>query len=346
MIRTDKIQTGLFGGVGFRNPTLTGYNIVDSTNQESSSGLYFQDGSELVTIKNIKDTQENADISDSDFNTLLTNMQKSVVLDVCNKVINGQSDFISSVNVLPFEKSFDATIEHKSKFVGFEIEPSLGNIACKIPYVELSFNEEVTFNLYLYNSNLPKSPVQTKSVTTTAGESKIVDLGWIIADDATYKGGTFYLGYFDDDLGTAKAYKKDHDSSNVMINAPYFKIWPLTLGYTGTTIDIENENSSSLTFGLNFGMDVYNDYTELIIRNKSLFWNAIQLQMHEKVLSKIKYSTRTNATERVSVGKIDFELFGNREAGILGVSKKLENAISTLRKSLFYVPRISRGTLG
>ena len=94
MIRTDKIQTGLFGGVGFRQPTLTGYNIVDETNQGSTSGLYFGDSSELVTIKNIKDCQEDSDISDVNFNTLLTNMQKSVILDVCNKVIAGQSDFI------------------------------------------------------------------------------------------------------------------------------------------------------------------------------------------------------------------------------------------------------------
>ena len=103
MIRSDKIQTALFGGVGFRQPTLAGYNIVDATNIASSSGLFFGDSSELVTIKNIKDCQEDLSISNENFNLLLANMQKSVILDVCNKIIAEQSDFIDSLNLYPYE---------------------------------------------------------------------------------------------------------------------------------------------------------------------------------------------------------------------------------------------------
>ena len=61
MIRSDKIKSQLFGEVGFRQSTLTGYDIVDASNQVSRSGLFFQDASRLVTIKNIKETQENVD---------------------------------------------------------------------------------------------------------------------------------------------------------------------------------------------------------------------------------------------------------------------------------------------
>lgn len=347
MIRSDKIKTAFTGLVGFRDSGLTGYNIVSTANKASSSGLYYNDASELVTIPNIKDSQENPAISDNDFNALLTNMQSTVALDSCMKVVEGQSDFISSTNLFPFEKSFNRTVDKKSKFVGFEIQPLANGIACAIPWVELSFDSVVTFNLYLYNSNLPKTAIQTKSVTTVAGESKIYTLDWIIADDATYKGGKFYLGYFEEDLGSASAYKKDYDFGNVSVRTPYFYVEPVSLDNTSTTLDIESQTYESDEFGLNIGLDVYTDYTELLIRNKALFARAIQYQMHEKVLLMIKYSTRTNSQERIGkeVGMIDFELFGNAELRIDGVQAKLNKEILSLKKALFRQPKISRGTL-
>lgn len=344
MIRTDKIQASLFGGVGFKNPTLTGYNIVDATNLASTSGLFFGDASELVTIKNIKDCQEDSAISNADFNTLLTSMQKSVILDVVSKVIAGQSDFISSLNLYPYEKSFTNTLEPFGHFVGFEIEPASGNIVCNIPFIELCFDTAKTFNVYLYNSNKPNTPIQTKEVTTIGGEAVIVPLDWVIADDVAYKGGKFYLGYFEDDLDGAKAYKKDYEDSIFSVNTPHYCVEPIYLSHSGLSLLTRNELHSADTFGLNIGMDVYTDYTELLIRNKNLLFPAIQLQMHEKVLNMIKYSTRGNANERIAKENIDFELFGNSVLKIDGIVSKLNRAVDQVKKALFYVPRISRST--
>lgn len=344
MIRSGKMQTALFGGVGFKNPTLAEYAIVDQANQATASGLYFGDASELVTIKNIKDCQEDATISDADFNLLLSSMQKSVITDVCNKVISGQSDFIYSLNLYPYHKSFKNVLEPNSNFVGFEIEPAIGNTVCNIPWVELCFDTAKTFNIYLYNSNKPNTPLFTKSVTTVEGEAVIVALGWLIADDTTYKGGKFYLGYFEDDLDGAKAYKKDYDDSIFAVNTPYYIVEPVYLTHSGTMIDITSELTSVDTFGLNIGMDVYTDFTELLIRNKNLLFPAIQLQMHEKVLSMIKFSTRSNPEQRVATSLIDLELFGNAKMAIDGVTTKLNRSVSQLQKALFYVPRIQRTT--
>jgi hypothetical protein len=353
MIRIDKIQagtTGLFGWVGFRNSTLTGYDIVDATNQGTNPVLYFQDGSKLVSIKNIKDSQENPNITTEQFNTLLGNMQKSVILDVCNEVIKEQPDFVNSNNLYPFEKSFENTIGKTGKFVGFEITPNrIGNVICKIPWVETSFDGVVTFNLYLYNSNLPTTPIQTKAITTVAGASKITILDWIVADDATYKGGVFYLGYFDDDLTVddveVSAYKKDYEISNVKVSTPYYSIQPISLSSTDDAISIVDRVYESDTFGLNIGINLHEDYTEMILRNRSLFYNAIQLQMHKEVLGLIKYSTRININESISKDVVDFELYGNSTLKISGVLEKLNDSISTIRKSLFRQPRMSKATL-
>ena len=344
MIRSDKIKTGLFGGVGFEQPTLTGYNIVDATNLAASSGLHFGDSSKLVTIKNIKDCQEDPSISNVNFNLLLTSLQNSAILDVCNKVIAGQSDFIDSLNLYPYEKSFDDTITPTGKFVGFNIEPLRNGVSCSIPWVELCFDTAKTFNLYLYNSNKPNAAILTKSVTTVAGEATIVALDWTVANDVTYKGGTFFLGYFEDDLDGAKAYAKNWENAIFNVRTPYFEIEPVFLNHTLTVIDIESEAYSVDTFGLNIGVDIYTDYTELIIRNKNLFFPAIQLQMHETVVNLIKYSTRSNSIERISKEMIDFELFGNPKLQIEGIATKLNRAIEQIKKALFYVPRIQRVT--
>jgi len=345
MIRTDKIQATLPDEVGFSDTTLTGYPLMSTGNAKSNSGLKFQEGSKLVSIKNIMDCQENPDITDIQFNTLLTGMNKECGLSVCNKVIESQPDFITSLNLFPFEKKFDDTIEHKSKFVGFEIEKTNDNSICKIPWVELSFDSEVTFTIYLYNSNLPKSPIKSEEVITTAGESKIVELNWFIADDLTYKGGTFYLGYFDADIGAAKAYSKVYETANIQVSTPYFYVNPVSVDYSDTKIDISETQSESDTFGLNIGMDVYTDYTELLLRNKNVLWRAIQLQMHENALLLIMYSTRSNDTISMLKNMANLELNGSKEKGIVGTTEKLIRAINSIKNSLFYVPVIRRATL-
>jgi len=87
------------------------------------------------------------------------------------------------------------------------------------------------------------------------------------------------------------------------------------------------------------------DYTELILKNRNLFWTAIQLQMHEKVLNLIRYSTRSNITERINKEMVDLELFGNKGLKISGVIDKLNDAISTITKCLFPKSRIMMTTL-
>ena len=114
-------------------------------------------------------------------------------MDEVNKVIQG-SLILHPLICFPL-KTFDTFEVKKGKFVGYEIK-KLGYYA-KIPFVELSFDGDATFDLCLYNSNL-KEPIETLQVTTSAGESKVIPLDWELTDDENYKGGTFYLGYIDD----------------------------------------------------------------------------------------------------------------------------------------------------
>jgi len=344
MIRSDKIISAFNGGVGWRQPTLTDMPVIDADNLASSSGLRFEDGNFLVTIKNIYDCREDKDIEDSEFNAFLTNMQNAAILDTIEKVADKQSHFIQANNLYPYEKSFKTTLAPSGRAVGFEIEPCLKNgYILEIPWVELSFDLEKTFKVYLFNSNIPKSAIAEKEVTTTAGESKITDLNWHISDDTTYKGGKFYLVYFEDDLDGAKAYKRDYELSSYQLSTYYYYINPVSITHTSEELDVTTVTNESDTGGVNFGINVYNDYTEVFIRNKSLFWTAIKHQMTEKVLNLIITSSRINNTEMM--GQARWNLYGNEKYSVEGVSTKISRAIDDIRKMLFYQPRISRGTL-
>jgi len=340
----------MFGGVGWRQPTLADSPVINAANLESKSGLRFQDGSFFVTIQNLKETQEDPLISDDDFNTYLENLQESVILETCQKIEEGQTDFVESNNIYAFEKSFKNTIEPNGKFVGFQVERlTQTNILSKINWIELAFDSAVTFNVYLYNSNLPESPIKTNSVTTVANESVIVVLDdWEIADNKLFKGGTFYWGYFEDDLAGAKALQKNFELSNLSVTTRYNFILPVALDHTGLVIDVTTEDTKSDTFGLNFNIDTYNDWTEKFIRNKSMFYQVFQYQMAEKTYNQIRFSVQSNRIERITTGFLDqmaFSIYGNVERGLIGIDGKLRRSVKNLQKSLFYKSFISVGTL-
>lgn len=351
MIRPDKIKTALFGGVGFRQSPITEYAIVDASNQQSNSGLFYQDGTSLVTIKNIKESQQSIDISDADFNSYLKQLQENCIIEVCRALTANEPDFIQDVNMFPYQKSFKNVIDKRSKFVGFTFKPQnkLDTLG-KVSYIELCFNEDVTFNIYMYNSNKPNTPIETLEVNALADEAVIVPLNWFLADSETYKGGVFYIGYFEDDLGTAQAYKKDYDLAQYQFNTKCFYSRPVSLDYNGTNIDVESVINESEEYGLNFIVSIYNDYTEILIRNKNLLWSAIQLQMGEKVLEVIKTSTRLNGNNSILdsealINNVNFDLFGNEKLKIDGIKTKKQRQIDSIKRMLFYKPFIKRRTL-
>ncbi len=351
MLRDDKIQDQLFGsGVGWKQPTTSGYDIVDDDNLGDVSGLKFQDASFMVTIKNIKDSQEDIAITDEEFNELLAGMQRTVISDVCNKVTFRESDNIQSVNLYPFEKAFSDTLDTSGRFIGFKIKPSylLDKLAI-VTQLELAFDTAKTFKVYLFNSNV-KEAINSQGVTTVSGQSVIQNVQWYIADNTTYKGGVFYLGYFEDDLSGAKPYKRNYGSSNIRYETPYFDVYPVSIQHSNNVLDVSSYKNLTDTGGLSLTINIYNDYTELVVRNKNKFAYAIQQEMAVRVLDLVRNSTRTNATDRSTdrnVQNINMELHGFKDETVYvqGLISKVNRAIADLRKHLFYQPRISKTTL-
>src|SRR5450759_3369642 len=97
MIAWDKILSELIGVVGWRQSTITGDVTVDAANLASSSGLYVQGAHPIVTVKNIKATQEDNAISDANMNIVLSNLTKDGISNVLNHVFPGGDVFANGL---------------------------------------------------------------------------------------------------------------------------------------------------------------------------------------------------------------------------------------------------------
>ena len=122
MIQNSVILSELYGTgksvVGFRQPMNPDFAILTGANIESTSGIYLSDG--LVTIENIKELQEYADISNADFNTQLANQIKDSIINACNLVF--QKNDKKEYGLLFNQKNLrNETLENNGDFVGFEI---------------------------------------------------------------------------------------------------------------------------------------------------------------------------------------------------------------------------------
>lgn len=350
MFRISRVKSEILGLVGFRQPTLTGYDIVDSDNQASSSGLFFQDSSFLVTIKNIKENQEDPDITDPNFNALLRQMQETCIVDVIHKVTKGYSDHYITRNLYPFEKTFDRTLPVNGKFAGLKVYQEFNvDMLTEISNIEIAFNEAVTFNLYRFNSNR-KNPVNQVEVTSSPGEAVQVPVSWLLADDLAFKGGNDFIGYFEEDLGSARPYQKNFELSNYQRRGRCWYIEPTKIDHSSRVLDTSSYTYEPDTGGLGMTINVYTDYAELMIRNKMKLAYAIQLEMAIRVLNLIINSTRSNRDQRLTKKNTEqamVELHGFKSDNVFveGLISRSNKAVSDLRKDFFYTPKIARATL-
>lgn len=334
----SEIKTGLYQLVGWKQPSESGYNILDADNLVSNSGKRFEDYHPLVKVKYIKDSQDDASISDANFNTYLKDLQKSCIVDAVNAVLPDK-DLIDHDILFPYENRLIDLIENTTSFVGYEIT-SCKDIGVIVNQLITEFNGIGTFNLYLFHSS-QKAPVKTQSVTTQAYSSKYQTLSDWKLDSRTYKGGTWYIGYLRSGL-TIKAINRQWDLSGVKNNFKAFNTIPFIVRdwNSAELWDIDDIEYTSETFGLNFDFSSRYEYTNKVLTNKDLFRDAIGYRMATKVLELIATSSRINGNETLANMALT-ELEEKGESFYKGgLRKQYEDEINKLKKIMFPEPKI------
>jgi hypothetical protein len=192
----------------------------------------------------------------------------------------------------------DEEIANSGKFVGVRIKmPPVVNYAVQIDSVALYFNEAKTFTIYLFN-DLKKVPIWSTSVTTVPNSQVVISLPDVVLNHigSANHGGIFYLGYFQDDLGTAKAIRESNVKypGTFIYQASHFQADK----ETGIDFDRKQISYTRDCYGINPHISVFVDHTWEIVKKASLFDNAIGLQFAAQVVEQSLFTSRSNSTER------------------------------------------------
>jgi hypothetical protein len=326
--------------IGFRQPLGTGVPTLTTAVTTSNSGRYFQDFHSLVTVQNIKSTMEQPEAVDADLIIYLGQLRQSAIMRVLNGVFNSL-DIIEQMQLFTRYGQNDQLITNTADFVGYEIDiADSPDAALQIDALQLLFDSAVTFNVYLFKDGF-STAIWTQSVTTTAGEIKVVTL-----TDKVLGRGKYYLGYFQDDIGAAKAYREQVADWNC---TRMFRAQPVKAQATGATTFNRNERSyPAEPYGLNIEVSSFKDHTSQIVRKAAMFDELIGLQLAYMIIEQTVYSTRSNTDERILKDQIDrvgVQLDLNGAAPIsdgpkvTGLKQRIERELATVRKAFYPSPK-------
>lgn len=298
MFDVTKIQTGLTGLVGIRQPLDPTYAILDATNLASRSGLYLDDIPNFK-LKYYIDTQDYAAASNVDMNNHLRTIQDSAIVNVCNAVFGKESYIDRGFLYSHAMNRINVDTGLLNGFVGFKIKPSMTkNVAFKITRVRLEFQGAGDITLVLFNSAL-NVPMQTKTVTISQN-TQLETLNWVVSNsDGDYK-GEYYFGYIYD--GTLQPFKRDYENSNIQNVYKEMSVEKVYVenGDAVNLFDLSQVHGLSQNTGLNPDITVYDDFTDMILQNEHLFAKAVQLSWVIDIMNRYVNSTRSNRNERLS----------------------------------------------
>lgn len=237
------------------------------------------------------------------------------------------------------------------RFVFFEIKlkRQIG-LTAVIDKIGLQLDTAQMLDIYLFHSS-SLDPLKTFELNIDAPVSfswkAISDCILSYLSDNHDAGGSFYLGYFEDDLTGQAIIKDGFDFSAKPCascnsrNYAYYNIWnqffEIHPGYVqaadlnGVQLwDIEkNRYVYSTNWGMNLNFSVKCDLTNIFCSQKEIFADAIYKQTAVDLLELIAYSVRNNAIAEKTRSLALFAL-DNRENGSVGARKELQNAINAL----------------
>lgn len=288
----NRVINSLFGRVGWRQDDIN----LTTLNELSKSGRYFDEFHSLVSVSNVNEAMPNGD---NDVNDYLIALQRGVILRALNGVFCAPEYISQKVLFNRAWPTNDQPIVNKGQFVGLMLRPApkadLGN---QVDAVTLYFDSDVTFNMYLYHEAV-KLPLVVVQVTAVANTQTVVELSDIILNyiNAGSIGGTFYFGYYQSDLGAAKAYYEQYDS--IACDSYGWSFIESNQVPAEYNFDRRNVRMNNVNYGLNFHISTFRDHTQQIVKKAPLFDNLIGLQMAAQVIEQIIFTPRSNGRERI-----------------------------------------------
>ncbi len=339
------------GRLGWRPSLIPGEPTIDATNLGSKSGRFFNDFHNLVSASNVRSVMDMATPTANQFNAHLATLQDAAIMRALTGVFS-EREYIDQVLLYDYQRSNRNVeyVENDGQFAGFEfVVASAFDKAVQIESVMLLFDSDVTFNMYLFKAG-KKLPIWEQEVTAVAFEETVVNLESLILKyaDSTTKGSLFYFGYFQEELGSARAINQQnatHQVTHLFGATPFYSKQLPGLG------EFENTNlfRPGYSMGLNLQVSSFSDWTSLIVKKANLLDELVGLSMAFMVIESIVYSTASNGTQRVLAEGITkaaamADLNGSAPVSdgpppITGLNKRIDREAQRVKKSFFPAPK-------
>lgn len=314
MYNIKTVNTCLFGSVGFeQTQDVDKYPILEDNLLETRSGLTVQGENPILTPENLfhvipEQGNPSTKITSAQISTFLRRILKNSINKVLRAVFNADKikGFTKSIfeNVTLFNGAgrINNKIVKEGRFVGFEINlKRFDNLSLSINKIGLQFDTiNPALKIYFFHSSQLDN-IRIETVATVANSftwhipSTEILLQYL--DGTIDAGGSFFIGYFEEDL-TGQAIKKDVDFRSINIcndcnggNNNGFELFNkyfdvnafevLNSDLNGVQLwDIEKNRFPGFTnFGLNLQLSLNCDLSDFICRNQSLLSNVLSKQI-------------------------------------------------------------------
>lgn len=317
---------------GWSQPTLSSFTpVLTGDVITNESGLPYNRDHSACSPVTLLAVQEDSAISSGNFNQYLLGLQASVIMDALNGIFMLPQLIESPKSI--FAKNFRTAykpIPNTGDFCGWQIDVADGDYAVKIDAVALIMSAPCTVTLYLYN-DVVEAELWTKIITVPAAESQYVvnidDLILHYSDD-THKTGTFFFGYYQDEIANQDVTALDVylDSFN-NYNMLGYQCFQADSDFAAKTFVRSMYQTNYRTFGLNLEMSSYHDFTNTIVRNAPQFDRLLGMCMTAKCITEVMTSNRANSTQRISEQQLEV-LFRTLEGSIQNPNTRTEFAVN------------------
>jgi len=350
---TVQTSSSLTNGIDFNTVYAALQNRVlwQSQGVTSDSQRYFEDFHPLndtELIDKCRPTSGSVPLA-----TFLSNMQRAIIMQMLAAVYD--APVAVDVPKLAFWRN-DTTrplvnVRPNGQFVGLKLYISKGDFGVKVNSLQLFFTKAATFNLYVYNDFF-LNPLATISVTCAANELTIIDLGQqiVLSNLAPnqYKGGRWYIGYYQDDLPAG--------CEAVYYPVGYNRFAPVTcIAFSAPlepnpndgsrNFDRSNIGANNLMYGMNFEISTFIDATNTIVQNMHLFDDVIGMLGAVKSIEIYKYSYRSGGDKKAldamgGLDRLNIELNGSagnyleNKPKVIGLLQRLRDEYKKVKQAL------------
>jgi len=331
---------------------------LGATLNTSSTGQYYQNFHEAVRLDYISTLISETDTLVDYLDRVVTKAIPTLLNEISTRkqLANVGRDLSSSDIVFSMGNKV-TNIVNESRFCGvmFQVRDSVG-IAAIVNRIGLFLTAPVTdLEVYLFHSS--QEQVISKTLFTTTRNNSF---SWIESDiemfydNGDVTGGTWYVGYYQDDLVTQTTQAVSYQAmnfvsgpcvgcgqgeNNIKYHSIYSHLYMCGFYVPSASLPVSKDElfdvtvavkTSTNNWGFNFNITVGCDLTQFWIDNRKRLANCLGLQVAISVLKMYKFSDQINQVEEALKIMIIRDLEGTTDTGLEPLHKTLNDSIDAL----------------